>query len=327
MRTQIEKTDQLPYLRAKKSCVTAIALLLAVFVSTGHASAQDARGQTAPIIEAGANEPCIADNRTRVAAGNECLVIKTYGDSAERTSLIIFIHGDGYRRDPADYGPSDYMYRVARKHGAKGIVAVGLIRPGYFDSNGNSSTGNSYRDGDNYRPDVIATVAAAVKALKKHYNPENVVLVGHSGGSAISGVILGKYPGLVDGAVLGACACNIPEWRTARRGYNNWKRSLSPHNFVDKIDKKTRIIAITGGEDENTKSVFASDYVAALKAKEIETSFIEVPGVGHNGIVGTIEFETAIKEMLGEQQYTPLSIAMSTDGDVQSVVLGSQLID
>lgn len=302
MRTIIERVDQLSYLQAKKSCVTAITLLLTIFTSTGHALAQDARGQTAPNIKAGIKEPCSADNRTRVAAGNECLVIKTYGDSAERTSLIIFIHGDGYRRDPADYGPSDYMYRIARKYGAKGIVAVGLIRPGYFDSSGSHSTGNSYRDGDNYRPDVVATVAAAIKALKEHHNADIVVLAGHSGGAAISGVIIGKYPSLVDAAVLGACVCNIPEWRTSRRGYNNWKRSLSPHNYVDKIDKKTKVIAITGDKDENTKSVFARDYVASLRAKEIDASFIEVPGVGHNGIVTTLEFETAINEILGEQQ-------------------------
>ncbi len=44
-----------------------------------------------------AAEPCAADNRVRVAANDECLVIRAYGESAERTSLIIFIHGDGYR--------------------------------------------------------------------------------------------------------------------------------------------------------------------------------------------------------------------------------------
>ena len=297
MRKQIERIDQLSYLQTKKSYGTAIALLLAVFVSTGYATAQDA-----PTTKVGTNEPCLADNRTRVAAGNECLVIKTYGEAAERTSLIIFVHGDGYRRDPADYGPSDYMYRIARKYGAEGIVAVGLIRPGYFDSKGNHSTGNSYRDWDNYRPDVVETVAAAVEALKKHYNAETVVLVGHSGGSAISGVILGKYPGLVDAAVLGACACNIPEWQISRRGQNKWKRSLSPHNYVDKIDKKTKVIAITGDKDDNTEPVFAKDYIASLKAKEIDASFIKVPGVGHNGIVKTIEFETAINETLGEQR-------------------------
>ena len=40
-----------------------------------------------------AAEPCAADNKTRVAANNECLVISAYGESAERTSLIIFIQG------------------------------------------------------------------------------------------------------------------------------------------------------------------------------------------------------------------------------------------
>ncbi len=48
-----------------------------------------------------AAEPCAADNRARVSANDECLVIKTYGEPAERTSLIIFIHGDGYRPDPS----------------------------------------------------------------------------------------------------------------------------------------------------------------------------------------------------------------------------------
>ncbi len=246
-----------------------------------------------------AAEPCAADNKALVAANDECLVIRTYGESAERTSLIIFIHGDGYRRDPSDYGPSDYMYRIAQKFGAKGVVAIGLIRPGYFDSKGNHSTGNSYRgDGDNYRPDVIATVAAAVKVLKNHYKAEYVVLAGHSGGSAISGVIIGKYPDLVNAAVLAACPCNVPDWRIMRRGRNDFPFSLSPHNFIDKIDKKTTVVAVTGGNDENTKPVSARDYVASLKGKGIDATFIEVPGTGHNGILKTNGYKTAITQLL-----------------------------
>ncbi len=245
-----------------------------------------------------AAEPCAADNRARVTANDECLVIRTYGESAERTSLIIFIHGDGYRRDPSDYGPSDYMYRIAQKFGAKGVVAIGLIRPGYFDSRDNHSTGNSYRDRDNYRPDVIATVAAAVKVLKNHYKAEYVVLAGHSGGSAISGVIIGKYPGLVNAAVLAACPCNGPDWRIMRRGRNNFPFSLSPHNFIDMIDKKTTVVAVTGGNDGNTEPVLARDYVASLKGKGIDATFIEVPGIGHNGIVKTSDYRTAITQLL-----------------------------
>ncbi|MEX0299992.1 MAG: alpha/beta hydrolase family protein [Kordiimonas sp.] len=295
-KTQMGRISQLLYPHASKPNVTVIFILLISFVLAVHALTQAAHGQ------AEITEPCTADNITRVAAGNECLVIKTDGEPAERTSLVIFIHGDGYRRDPADYGPSDYMYRAARKHAAKGVVAVGLIRPGYFDSKGNSSTGNSYRSGDNYRPDVIAAVGAAVKTLKKHYKADTVVLVGHSGGAAISGVILGKYSGLVDAAVLGACPCNIPEWRILNRGHNNWTRSLSPHDYIDKTDKNIKVIAITGAEDGNTKSILAQNYIASLRENEIDASFIEVPEVGHNGIVKTIEFETAINEILEAQQ-------------------------
>ncbi len=50
-----------------------------------------------------ATEPCAADNKVRVAANGECLVIRTYGESAKRTSLIILIHGDGYRGGPSDH--------------------------------------------------------------------------------------------------------------------------------------------------------------------------------------------------------------------------------
>ncbi|MDA9982801.1 prolyl oligopeptidase family serine peptidase [Gammaproteobacteria bacterium] len=240
-----------------------------------------------------AAEPCAADNRTRIAANDECLVIKTYGESAERTSLIIFIHGDG----PSG-GPSDYMYWNARVFGTKGVVAIGLIRPGYYDSRYDHSTGNSYREWDNYRSDMIATVAAAIKVLKNHYQADYVMLAGHSGGSVVSGVIIGKYPGLVNAAVLAACGCNVPDWRIMRRGYNNWHRSLSPHDFIGKIDRETTVVAITGSSDGNTKPVLARDYVTVLKANGIDATYIEVPGAGHNDIVRTRDYITAIDELL-----------------------------
>ena len=177
-----------------------------------------------------AAEPCAADNRTRVAANDECLVIRTYGESAERTSLIIVIHGDGYGG-----GPSDYMYPIAQTFGTKGVVAVGLIRPGYYDSTGNHSTGNSYREKDNYRLDVIATVAAAIDVLKNHYQADFVILAGHSGGSAVSGVIIGKYPGLVNAAVLGplpirltpmTATCRVPPLSRVKLGIG-WSRGVA----------------------------------------------------------------------------------------------------
>lgn len=60
------------------------------------------------------------------------------------------------------------------------------------------------------------SVAAAVEALRKHHNASRVVLVGHSGGAANAGVILGRAAPLVDVAVLISCPCNIPVWRDLR---------------------------------------------------------------------------------------------------------------
>ena len=138
----------------------------------------------------------------------------------------------------------------------------------------------------------------AVKVLKNHYKAGFVVLVGRSGGSAISGVIIGKYPGLVDAAVLAACPCNVPDWRFMRRGRNNWHFSLSPHEFISGIDKQTTVVALTGGSDPNTKPVLAREYVARLVDKGIDASFIEVPRVGHNGIVYTSDYKSAIDQLL-----------------------------
>ena len=167
----------------------------------------------------------------------ECLIIKTFGSPAKQNKLIVFIHGDG-----TSGGPSDYLYSSAFRYGSEGVISVGLIRPGYFDSARNHSSGYSKRfTGDGYGPSIIDAVAAAVKALKNFYNPDHVVLVGHSGGAAISGVILGKYPALANGAVLAACPCNVPRWRIMRRGRNNWSLSLSPHSYADAVPKGTKV--------------------------------------------------------------------------------------
>lgn len=237
---------------------------------------------------------CAADNRTRVKAGEECLVIQAYGEAAEKTKLVVFIHGDG-----SGGKASDYLYKVAETFGRSGVVAVGLIRPGYFDKNDNHSSGDAYRRGDGYRPDVIAAVAAGISALKAHYKAERVVLAGHSGGAAISGVILGKHPGLVDAAVLAACPCNVPDWRIMKRGSNTWTQSLSPHNFVADVPGKTEIIAITGGDDDNTRPAIAQNYVDQAKARGIMAEFIELPGASHNGVARSQEFKDAVSRLIG----------------------------
>lgn len=241
-----------------------------------------------------AADDCAVDNLTRVKGGDECLIIRTFGARAETTTLIIFIHGDG-----SGGGPSDYLYSRAERYGKSGVVAVGLIRPGYYDKGGSYSSGASYRSqGDGYRPHVVDAVADAVKNLKAFHDAKTVILVGHSGGAAISGVILGRFPGLADAALLAACPCHVEDWRIMRRGSNTWTRSLSPHAFVDAIPAGSRIVAITGADDSNTQPAIAIDYVKRLNARGLDARYVEVPGASHNAVTRSDAFFAAIDALL-----------------------------
>lgn len=249
-------------------------------------------GLAAPEVR---SETCAADHLSRVRGGDECLVIKTFGTpSATGTTLAVFIHGDG-----SSGGPSDYLYERAERFAADGVVAVALIRPGYFDAAGNESTGESFRrNGDGYQPAVVDAVAAAVKSLKEFYSAKKVVLVGHSGGAAISGVILGRFPGLADAAVLAACPCNVAEWRIMRKGNNTWTRSLSPHDFAAAIPATTKVIALTGSRDNNTFPEIARTYIDDLKKRGLDARYIEVSGDSHNSVARSDDFYTAVGALL-----------------------------
>lgn len=241
-----------------------------------------------------AAEPCVPDNVTRVAGKGECLVMKAYSDSGPVDTMVIFIHGDGSRG-----GPSDYLYSRAERYGKGNVLGIGLIRPGYFDSSDNRSTGESRRyDGDGYPPSIVDAVAGAVENLKAHYGVKRVFLVGHSGGAAISGNIIGRFPGLVDGALLAACPCHVPDWRIMRRGENNWTTSLSPHEFSESVPLSTKVIAITGDDDSNTRPVIARDYIETLKKRGVDATFIEVPDAGHNRVTKVDAFYEAVDALL-----------------------------
>lgn len=233
-----------------------------------------------------------ADNINWATGSNECLRLKTQNSVANPKALVIFIHGDVSSGGPADYFAIQ-MFRVAPE--TNNFAAVTLIRPGYSDSQGNTSTGDKNNSLDNYTAANIDVIAAAITNLKAHYNPEKVVVVGHSGGAAITGVMLGKHPDLIDSAVLAACPCNITEWREHRGGA--WPNSLSPSDFVSAIAKDTVVKVIVGSEDDNTYPQLSVDYVAALKEQSIDVDYQLLNGVGHNGVAASSELFAAAVEL------------------------------
>src|SRR5262249_60065324 len=119
------------------------------------------------------------------------------------------------------------------------------------DAAGRVSEGSTLGRQDNYTAAHVSAVAGAIDALKQHYRPRRTIYVGHSGGAAIGGVLIGRRPGLLDAAVLVSCPCDLARWRHAH-GRTPWTRSLSPDFFIPRVPSTTSVIAVTGTDDENT---------------------------------------------------------------------------
>jgi pimeloyl-ACP methyl ester carboxylesterase len=155
--------------------------------------------------------------------------------------------------------------------------------------------------GDNYTPEVIDAVADAIKQFKEKFHPARTVLVGHSGGAAITGDLLGRWPKLVDSALMVSCPCDVPAWRQHMlRMQKNpiWLlpvKSLSPLDLVEKVPRCVRIRMLVGSEDPVAPPEFSQRYADALKKQGDDVSLKILPGLKHN-----ILLEPQVMEALKE---------------------------
>jgi poly(3-hydroxybutyrate) depolymerase len=222
-----------------------------------------------------------ADGVTRVDAHIECLAIQTTKSpnaSKQTRNVLVFLHGDSSRG-----GLFDRHFKHFTPFADQNTVFVGMLRPGYADSKKNASTGDAMGGGDSYTAHNVDAVANGLRHLKAKYKARHLVVVGYSGGAATAGVILGRYPDLIDSAVLIACPCDLNIRRNGKP-----RRSISPHEVADKVFKTTHVTAITGDADVNTAPDQVKAYIDTLKAQGVKARYIEVPKATHEiGIFGT----------------------------------------
>lgn len=232
-------------------------------------------------VSAGA-APCAEESPTgRLSGGGECLIVRSFGTATPGAPpvLVVVLHGDVSAGGPANY---HFPIATAVAEAHRGTIAVAVVRPGYEDGDGGQSTGTHFGRTDSYTTTNIDAVAGVVAKLKAHHAPRRTILVGHSGGAATAAVILGRHPGLADAAVLVACPCNLVQWR-ASRGRPAWIRSESPDRWIGGIPARTRVVAITGGADDNTLPFLAERYVEQLRAVGLAAQVEILPGATHNG--------------------------------------------
>ena len=202
-----------------------------------------------------------------------------YGNGTK--SIVVLLHGDVSRG-----GPANYHYKIANQIAAQNgsATVIALLRPGYYDGKGKTSPGYNNNRRDQYTYENNKLVAQTLFSIKKAFPNRKLIVVGHSGGAAQLGSVIGQQPGLVNTAVLLSCPCHLDNWHDGHPNWNpNWTKSQSPHWYIKKLSPKTRIIAITGANDKNTFPSLALNYVKAAKQRGINAQSIIVPGGNHNG--------------------------------------------
>ena len=232
------------------------------------------------------------------------LYAKSFGTTSPKRArtLIVVLHGD------APFAKPSYQYDFARKAAASvpGGVAVALLRPGYEDAAGKRSPGvRGNTTGDNYTPDRIAAVADAIRKLQRRYRSARTILIGHSGGAAITADLAGTYPGLIDGMILVSCPCELPEWRQHMKAVSPtplWDQpvsSLDPIMLVGGIPARLKTAILVGSDDRTTPVAFSRAYAEALTLRGIATDYRIVPGKDHE-LLGDPEVIGALQRMAAQ---------------------------
>jgi predicted esterase len=217
-------------------------------------------------------------------------------ESAGRSAspiLVVVVHGDSPSESPT------YQYRFAQAAAVAipDVVVAAVLRPGYDDGEERSDGMRGETTGDNYTPEVIDAVAVAISELKARYQPRRVVLVGHSGGSAIVGSLIGQRGGMANAALLVSCVCDLEAWRKhmqATKGGKMWERpvrSLSPLALVKGIPASTRVSMLVGSDDQTTPPSLTDTYAAALRDLGIPVDVTVAPGLQHNILLAPVAME------------------------------------
>lgn len=214
---------------------------------------------------------------------------------SDHPRLVIVLHGD------APFEPPSYQYAFARRAAAQldDVVAAAILRPGYTDDTGARSDGErGETTGDNYTPEVVDAIAQAIEQLKTRFHPSATIIVGHSGGAAISADLLGRAPAEVDAALLVSCPCDLGPWRKHMheiQGHNPiWLapvKSLSPMDLAPRVPPSVRVRMLVGSADPVTPPELTQRYAAALREHHVDVNVTSAPGLQHNILLEPVTLE------------------------------------
>ncbi|HEX7693494.1 MAG TPA: alpha/beta fold hydrolase [Sphingomonas sp.] len=199
-------------------------------------------------------------------------------------TLVFVLHGD------APFAKPSYQYAFAAD-AAKlpGVRAIGILRPGYEDKDGDVSPGvRGLTTGDNYTPDRVDAIARAIARIEAVYPRAHRILVGHSGGAAIAADLAALRPDLVDGVLLVSCPCDLPKWRAFMKRKipaAPFEKPVESYNSIALVPKLRSTLALSmmvGSADDTAPPELTQAYAAAARAHGIAVDLRILPGKPHD---------------------------------------------
>jgi pimeloyl-ACP methyl ester carboxylesterase len=227
-----------------------------------------------------------ADDKSWVQGGPYRLRVSAFAseEKSESPILVVVIHGD------APFNEPDYQYVFAAKVAAthRDVVAVGLLRPGYTDPQGNRSGGErGQAAGDSWNVTNTEAIADAIGGLKRRWNARKVVVAAHSGGAALAANVLGRHPALIDQALLVSSVYDVEKWRqymfqlTGQTVFQDKIESLSPIEQIMGMSDQVEVTVMFGSQDEVALPGFSEHYEAVARKHGKKVKLVQLEGEGH----------------------------------------------
>jgi len=205
-------------------------------------------------------------------------------DRSESPIVVVVIHGDTPNNDP------DYQYEFAAHVAAtyRDVVAVGLLRPGYTDPQGNKSEGErGEATGDSLNVTNTEAIAGAIDELKRRWSAREVVLAAHSGGATLTANVLCRYPEIIDRALLVSSVYDVEMWRqhmfekTGAPVFQGEINALSPIEQITGMSNQVEVTLMVGSQDEIAPPSFSEQYEAVARSHGKNVRLVRLEGKGH----------------------------------------------
>lgn len=206
-------------------------------------------------------------------------------EKSESPILVVVVHGDAPFHEP------DYQYEFAANVAAshRDVIAVGLLRPGYTDPQGNRSDGErGQATGDNWNATNTEAIADAIGGLKRRWHARKVVVAAHSGGAALAANVIGRHAVLIDQALLVSSAYDVEKWRqymfqlTGEPVFQGQIESLSPIEQITGMSDQVEVTLMVGSQDEVSPPGFSEHYEAVARKHGKKVRLVRLEGEGHD---------------------------------------------